>query len=110
MKTLLKFTIPGPHLFVFVITVLRFTEDDRRCISLLADYFGKITEKLDESLNLIKLKLLKNKKEETFSNILFLFSQDLTILSLRIKISTIRYKSLLHLKSTFVCSMDIFYP
>jgi hypothetical protein len=41
LKNLLDFTRPGPHLFVFVITVLRFTEEDKRCINLLGEYFGK---------------------------------------------------------------------
>ncbi|ESO90074.1 hypothetical protein LOTGIDRAFT_75642, partial [Lottia gigantea] len=56
---------PGPHIFIFVLSIGRFTIQELETVELLKDLFGNhlVTESVDSLLQMIKDVFLQNKKQ-----------------------------------------------
>ena len=49
----MEFTYPGPHAFILVLSIGRFTKEERYCVDIISDFFGTFFK------NFVKKKVLK---------------------------------------------------
>ena len=36
----MEFTYPGPHAFIILLTIGRFTQEEKHCVDILSEFFG----------------------------------------------------------------------
>jgi hypothetical protein len=41
LKKVMEYTYPGPHAFLIILSCQRFTKDEKDCVELISEFFGK---------------------------------------------------------------------
>lgn len=49
----MEFTYPGPHAFIILLTIGRFTQEEKHCVDILSEFFGLSFENSFNSISLL---------------------------------------------------------